>query len=125
MCVFLSSVLFLLSPAHAYASVTAAAVTTVCYAVYYILAACGVVISANMLGTLIGDWADEAEYLLRGAEKTLGVYAQRVYEYARGQDSAIAEKYKEIEKILLSCASAAWGKRLRGSGPWRRTSVNF
>lgn len=117
LCAFLSCVLFLLSPAHAYASATAAAVTTVCYAVYYILAACGVVISANMLGTLIGDWADEAEYLLRGAEKTLGVYAQRVYEYARSQDSAIAEKYKEIEKILLSCASAAWGETVTGIRP--------
>ncbi len=117
LCAFFSSILFFLSPVHAYASVTAAAVTAVYYAVYCIMAACGVMISFSMLDTLIGNWADETEYLRRGAEKKLGAYAQRVYEYARSENLVIAQKYKAIETTLLSCVSVAWGDTVTGIQP--------
>lgn len=116
LCALFSSILFFLSPVHAYASVTAA-VTVVYYAVYCILAACGVMVSFSMLDTLIGDWASETEYLRRGAERKLGAYAQRVYEFARSENAAIAEKYKAIESTLLSCVSTAWGDTVTGIRP--------
>ena len=115
-CVFLSSVLVLFSPLHAYvASASVTAIASGTYAVIVILAACGILISSETYQVLIGSFTSEAEYLDLGAKGQLGIYAQRIFNMARnGNDLTHQKTFMRLETSLVSAVCCNWGDTVSG-----------
>ena len=113
-CVLLSAVLVLFSPAQAYVAGASVTLAAGAYAILAILAACGILATSETFQALIGSWTSEAEYLARGASRQLGSYAQRVYDNARSGDVGIQETFVIIEGALISAVCCDWGDTVAG-----------
>lgn len=113
-CVLLSAVFVFLSPIQAYVASASVTLTAGTYAVLAILAACGVLATSETFQALIGSWTSEAEYLVKGAQRQLGTYAQRIYDNARNGDIGIQEKFALLEMALIRAVCCNWDDTITG-----------
>ncbi len=113
-CVLLSAVLVFLSPIQAYVASASVTLSAGVYAILAILAACGVLATSETFQALIGSWTSEAEYLVKGAQRQLGTYAQRIYDNARNGDIGIQEKFALLEMALIRAVCCNWDDTVTG-----------
>lgn len=114
-CGLLSAFLVLFSPVNAYVASASVSVAAGAYAIIAILAACGILANSETFQALIGSWTSEAEYLVRGASRQLGSYAQRVYDNARSGDIGVQETFVMLEGALISAVCCGWGDTVTGT----------
>lgn len=112
-CLFLAAFFLMFAPIRSHAA-SIAAVATGTYAAKCLLAACGVAGGTAMIAALLGSWDDEDTYVVLGAAKKLGSFAQKIYDGARDSANERMEYYQQLEETLLALATSAWGDAVSG-----------